>query len=171
MIADCDYISVPSWLGSDPIADIRRLKTVPLAVIHLAVIHRVVADPTDGARDVQRGRISAGSPGGDGGWYERSASLPGVRAAPGHSEQDCWPTPCRRATSERAHRGSPTLRQAQDEAYTGVIDRILNEDHRVPRKQRRTAKRIFERLRDEYEFDGGYTIVKDYVRVHRRKTK
>ncbi|MYC36009.1 MAG: hypothetical protein F4X66_03730 [Chloroflexi bacterium] len=33
---------------------------------------------------------------------------------------------------------------------TGVIDRILEDDHRVPRKQRHTAKRIYERLRDEY---------------------
>ena len=35
----------------------------------------------------------------------------------------------------------------------------------VHRKQRHTAKRIFERLRDEHGFDGGYTIVKDYVRA------
>ena len=57
------------------------------------------------------------------------------------------------------------------EPFTGVIDRILDDDHRVPRKQRHTAKRIFERLRDEYGFDGQYTIVKDYVREHRRQTK
>ena len=43
-------------------------------------------------------------------------------------------------------------RRPKLEAYTGVIDRILDEDHRVPRKQRHTAKRIFERLRDEYGF-------------------
>ena len=55
--------------------------------------------------------------------------------------------------------------------YTGVIDHILDEDHHVPRKQRHTAKRIFERLRDEYGFDGGYTTVKDYVREHRRQTR
>ena len=52
-----------------------------------------------------------------------------------------------------------------------MIDRILDEDHRVPKKQRHTAKRIFERLRDEYGFDGGYTVVKDYVREHRRQTR
>ena len=45
------------------------------------------------------------------------------------------------------------------------------DDHLVPGKQRHTTKRIFERLRDEYGFDGGYTIVKDYVREHRRQTK
>ena len=57
------------------------------------------------------------------------------------------------------------------EPYTGVIDRILEEDHKVSRKQRHTAKRIFERLRDEHGFAGQYTIVKDYVRERRRRTK
>ena len=55
--------------------------------------------------------------------------------------------------------------------YTGVIDRILEDDLGLPRKQRHTAKRIHERLRDEYGFDGRYTIVKDYVREHRRRTR
>ena len=57
------------------------------------------------------------------------------------------------------------------EPFTGVIDRILEDDLRRLRKQRHTAKRIFERLRDEYEFDGGYTTVKDYVRENRRQTR
>ena len=38
------------------------------------------------------------------------------------------------------------------------------EDKATPKKQRHTAKRVFERLRDEHGFLGGYTIVKDYVR-------
>ena len=44
---------------------------------------------------------------------------------------------------------------------TGVIDAILEADRPVPGKQRHTAKRVFERLRDEHGFDGQYTIVKD----------
>ena len=40
-----------------------------------------------------------------------------------------------------------------------------------PKKQRHTAKRIFERLRDEYGFGGQYTIVKDYARERRRQTR
>ena len=56
-------------------------------------------------------------------------------------------------------------RRPKLEPYTGVIDRILEDDLNRPRKQRHTAKRIFERLRDEYGFDGGYTTVKDYVRA------
>ena len=49
-----------------------------------------------------------------------------------------------------------------------MIDAIPETDRQVPKKQRHTAKRIFERLRDEHGFDGQYTIVKDYVRERRR---
>ena len=62
-------------------------------------------------------------------------------------------------------------RRPKLEPYTGVIDQILEKDHSVPKKQRHTAKRIFERLRDEYGFGGGYTTVKDYVREHRRRSQ
>ena len=48
--------------------------------------------------------------------------------------------------------------------WQGVIDAILEDDKPRPRKQRHTAKRIFERLRAEQGYTGGYTIVKDYVR-------
>ena len=54
-------------------------------------------------------------------------------------------------------------RRPKLEPFTGVIDAILEADRQVPRKQRHTAKRIFERLRDEHGFTGQYTIVKDYV--------
>jgi transposase len=47
--------------------------------------------------------------------------------------------------------------------WLGVIDAILEEDKTQPAKQRHTAKRIFERLKAEHGFCGGYTIVKDYV--------
>ena len=62
-------------------------------------------------------------------------------------------------------------RRPRLEPFTGVIDAILEADRQVPRKQRHTAKRIFERLRDEHGFDGQYTIVKDYVRERRRRTQ
>ena len=60
-------------------------------------------------------------------------------------------------------------RRPKLEPFTGVIDAILEGDSKVPRKQRHTAKRIFERLRDEHGFDGQYTIVKDYVRERGRR--
>ena len=50
-----------------------------------------------------------------------------------------------------------------------VIDAILEADKSAPVKQLHTAKRIFERLRDEHGFAGGYTVVKDYVRIGRAR--
>ncbi len=47
--------------------------------------------------------------------------------------------------------------------FIPVIERILGDDKSRPKKQQNTAKRIFERLRDEHGFTGGITIVKDYV--------
>ena len=48
--------------------------------------------------------------------------------------------------------------------WLSVIDAILIDDKQRPAKQRHTAKRIFDRLKEEHQFSGGYTIVKDYVR-------
>lgn len=48
--------------------------------------------------------------------------------------------------------------------FTDIIDVYLKDDKNQPKKQRHTAKRIFERIRDEHGYEGGYTIVKDYVR-------
>ena len=62
-------------------------------------------------------------------------------------------------------------RRPKLEPFTGIMDRILEDDLGMPRKQRHTAQRIFERLRDEHGFTGQYTIVKDYVREHRRRTQ
>ena len=62
-------------------------------------------------------------------------------------------------------------RRRKLEGFTEVIDRILRDDLDLPRKQRHTAKRIHERLRDEHDFDGGYTTVKDYVRERRITTR
>ena len=52
-----------------------------------------------------------------------------------------------------------------------VIDAILESDKTAPPKQRHTAKRIFERLRLEHGFAGGYTVVKDYVRIARSRSR
>jgi transposase len=63
-------------------------------------------------------------------------------------------------------RSRPPARPKLD-PFSGIIDAILAADEGRPRKQRHTAKRIFERLRDEHGYAGGITIVKDYVRAHR----
>src|SRR5260370_260964 len=63
-------------------------------------------------------------------------------------------------------RQQPAKRPKLD-AWVGGIDQILEEDRSRPRKQPHTAKRIHERLRAEHGFSGGYTIVKDYVRLRK----
>ena len=60
-------------------------------------------------------------------------------------------------------------RKTKIEPFTGVIDANLEADRRVARKHGHTEKRTFERLRDEYGSEGQHTIVKDYVREHRRR--
>ena len=62
-------------------------------------------------------------------------------------------------------------RRPKLDPFTGIIDHILEEDRTVHRKQRHTAKRIFDRLRDEHGFAGKQTIVKDYVRERRRRLR
>ena len=52
--------------------------------------------------------------------------------------------------------------------YISVIDRWLEEDRKVPKKQRHTAMRVFTRLQDEQGFTGGYSTVKEYVRKKKR---
>ena len=56
-------------------------------------------------------------------------------------------------------------------ALIPVIDAILEADRTAPVKQQHTAKRIFERLRDEHGYSGGYTVVKDYVRRRKMRSR
>ena len=65
------------------------------------------------------------------------------------------------------YRRAQPIRRPKLDAFTGIIDQILREDQPRPKKQRHTAKRIGERLRAEYGFTGGDTIVKAYVREQR----
>ena len=67
-------------------------------------------------------------------------------------------------------RSKPPVRPKLD-PFIGVIDRILADDKSRPKKQQHTAKRIFERLRDEHGFAGGMTIVKDYVAGWRQRAQ
>jgi len=54
-------------------------------------------------------------------------------------------------------------------AYRELIDSWLIADQKAPRKQRHTAKRIWERLRDEQGAEVAETTVRDYVRRRRRE--
>jgi len=67
-------------------------------------------------------------------------------------------------------RKGPPVRPKLD-PFIPIIDQILEEDRSLLKKQRHTAKRIFERLRDEHGFSGGITIVTDYVREKKRRTR
>jgi len=67
-------------------------------------------------------------------------------------------------------RSKPPVRPKLD-AFIPLIDQILEEDKTRIKKQRHTAKRIHARLRDEHGFTGGITIVTDYVRDKKRRSK
>jgi len=67
-------------------------------------------------------------------------------------------------------RQNPPARPKLD-PFVAIIDEILEEDKSRLKKQRHTAKRIHERLRDEHSFTGGITIVTDYVREKKRRNR
>jgi transposase len=48
--------------------------------------------------------------------------------------------------------------------YLAIIDRWLTDDKKRPKKQRHTAVRVFNRLRQEHNFQGSETTVRRYVR-------
>lgn len=48
--------------------------------------------------------------------------------------------------------------------YIPEIDEWLENDAKIPRKQRHTAKRIYDRIREESGYEGSYSSVKRYVK-------
>lgn len=67
-------------------------------------------------------------------------------------------------------RSKPPVRPKLDPLIP-IVDQILETDRGLPKKQRHTAQRIFERLREEHGFTGGITIVTDYIREKKRRTQ
>lgn len=64
----------------------------------------------------------------------------------------------------------PPIRQERPsklDPFKPIVDEILEKDRHVWRKQRHTAKRIYERLRDEHGYDGSYNTVQRYVKSSR----
>ena len=55
--------------------------------------------------------------------------------------------------------------------FKGIIDRFLQMDQHMPPKQRHKAPRVWERLKEEYDYPGGYTQVREYVARQRDKPK
>jgi len=62
-------------------------------------------------------------------------------------------------------------RRSKLDPFLPIIHEILESDRTVHRKQRHTAKRIFERLRDEYGYEGGKTIVQDAVSAWKQQKR
>ncbi len=57
------------------------------------------------------------------------------------------------------------------EPFLPFIHQIRETEPQAPRKQKHTAQRIFERLRDEQGYLGGYTAVKEAVRNWKQSHK
>jgi len=102
-------------------------------------------------RDVQGGALWASSAAGSGRWGKSACcarefgisrklvrKMVSFTAPPGH------------------RREQPATRPKLD-GFVGVIDAIVEEDKTRPAKQRHTAKRVWERLREEHQFTGDYT--------------
>lgn len=84
------------------------------------------------------------------------------RTAKKYAHQDDW-----NATFETTMRTSQCKVLTDD--FKAIIDTILQEDLMVPRKQRHSAKRIFERLKSEHDFKGAYRTVCNYVQTAKEK--
>jgi transposase len=69
-----------------------------------------------------------------------------------------------RGYTRRSPAASPKLG-----SFLLFIDEILQSDLAEPVKQRHTAMRLFERLRDEQGYSGGYDQVRRYVQKHRQR--
>jgi transposase len=69
------------------------------------------------------------------------------------------------------YRRQQAVKRPKLDPWVGVIDAIVEEDKARPAKQRHTAKRVFDRLREEHQFTGGYTIVKDYLRSAAQRSR
>ena len=69
------------------------------------------------------------------------------------------------------YRRTVQIRKPKIGPYIMHIAAILEQDKAAPKKQRHTIQRIWQRLRTEYGFTGGITIVGEAVRQLRAKGK
>jgi transposase len=118
------------------------------------------AEKRQGLGDEERGPVCSASFCGSDTRFEPAGSGATIRDRPADSGEDADVFSAARVSRR------PPARPKLD-PFTRIIDEILTADDGRPRKQRHTAKRIFERLRDEHGYSGGITIVGDYVRGRR----
>ena len=69
------------------------------------------------------------------------------------------------------YRRTKSVKRQKLDPFVGIIDAVLEADKTVPRKQKHTSKRVFERLRDEHGYAGGITVVKDYIFAARQRQR
>ena len=67
------------------------------------------------------------------------------------------------------YRRTAPVKRPKLDGFIEIIDSWLDGDKDDHRKQHHTAKRVFDRLRVEHGFTGGYPIIKDYVRERERR--
>ena len=67
------------------------------------------------------------------------------------------------------YRRTAPIKRPKLDGFTEIIDAWLDGDRESRPKQRHTAKRVYDRLRAEHGFTGGYTIIKDYIRDRERR--
>jgi hypothetical protein len=54
------------------------------------------------------------------------------------------------------HRAAKARRKPKMDGFLPKIEAILKEDESAPKKQRHTAKRVWERLRDEFGYEAAH---------------
>ncbi|QDU88970.1 Integrase core domain protein [Pirellulimonas nuda] len=86
---------------------------------------------------------------------EYGLNYPAVAKACGHVEPP-------------GYRSEKPRKRPKMESFLPRIAEILEADKKAPKKQRHTAKRLFDRLREEVAFDGSYESVKEAVREWRQ---
>lgn len=83
------------------------------------------------------------------------------RTAKKYADKEDW-----NESVKKSERKSPVM-----DPYKEIVDTWLFEDKLVPRKQRHTAKAIFNRLVNEHNFTGGYRTVCTYVEKRKKAMK
>ena len=64
-----------------------------------------------------------------------------------------------------------SISQPALDSHKAFIDEILESDKQVHRKQRHTAKRLYDRLKSQNGYTGSYSPVRKYIADYRLKTK
>lgn len=84
-----------------------------------------------------------------------------------------WRTANKYADEEISYQERPTRKRKSPVMgpYMEIVDAWLEEDLRMPRKQRRTAKAIYNQLKANTDFNGSRRSVRGYVRNARKEIK